>query len=67
MRYSFLDPWHVFLPREAGHVVALCGSGGKTSLLAEIARLWPGEGLPVVATKPTRTQPLADILPVDAS
>lgn len=67
MQYSFLDPWHVFLPRDAGHVVALCGSGGKTSLLAEIARLWAEEGLPVVATTTTRTEPLADFLAVDSA
>ena len=67
MRYSFLDPWHAFLPREAGHVVALCGSGGKTSLLMEIARLWAAEGLPVVATTTTRTEQLADVLAVDST
>ncbi|MBK8165994.1 MAG: putative selenium-dependent hydroxylase accessory protein YqeC [bacterium] len=58
MGFAFIEPWHLFLPRQAGHVVAICGSGGKTSLLGEIARVWAGDGLPVVATTTTRTGPV---------
>lgn len=58
MQFRFLDPWHVFLPREPGHVVALCGSGGKTTILREIARVWSADGVPVVATTTTRTEPV---------
>lgn len=65
MQFGFLDPWHVFLPRTAGHVVALSGSGGKTTLLGEIARAWAAEGLPVVATTTTRTEPVPGFVAVD--
>ena len=65
MRFGFLEPWHVFLPRAAGHVVALSGSGGKTTLLCEIARAWAAEGLPVVATTTTRTEPVPGFMAVD--
>ncbi|MBM4129458.1 putative selenium-dependent hydroxylase accessory protein YqeC [bacterium] len=58
MRFEFLEPWHAFLPRGAGHVVAVCGSGGKTTLLGEVARLWAAEGLAAVATTTTRTAPV---------
>lgn len=58
MGFAFLEPWHLFLPREPGHVVAVSGSGGKTTILGEIARVWAAEGLPVVATTTTRTAPV---------
>jgi len=64
MKFSFLDPWHIFLPQEPGHVVALCGSGGKTTLLQAIAGVWAGQGLAVVATTTTRTEPVEGFLPV---
>ena len=63
MDFAFLPEWHAFLPREPGHVVALCGSGGKTTLLGAIADVWAAEGLPVVATTTTRTEPLAGFVP----
>lgn len=63
MNFSFVDPWHAFLPREGGHVVGICGSGGKTSLLRAIAAQYRAEGRPVVLTTTTRTEPL-DGLPV---
>lgn len=58
MGFAFLEPWHLFLPRERGHVVAVSGSGGKTSILGEVARLWAADGLPFVATTTTRTAPV---------
>ncbi len=58
MGFAFIEPWHAFLPREPGHVVAVCGSGGKTTLLAEVARVWAAEGLSAVATTTTRTAPV---------
>lgn len=64
MRFSFLDPWHIFLPREPGHVVSLGGSGGKTTLLRAIAEVWAGEGLTVAATTTTRTEPVEGFLPL---
>jgi probable selenium-dependent hydroxylase accessory protein YqeC len=65
MRFSFLDPWHLFLPREPGHVVALCGSGGKTTLLRAIAGVWAEQGLPVTATTTTRSEPVEGFLPLE--
>ncbi len=59
MDYQFFEPWHLFLPREAGHVVALFGGGGKTSLLGAMAAVYREEGRPVVLTTTTRTEPPA--------
>lgn len=63
MQFDFLDPWDVFLPRDPGHVVAVSGSGGKSTLVGAIARLWAAEGRPALATTTTRTEPLADFVP----
>lgn len=38
MDFRFFEPWHAFLPREPGHVVACVGAGGKAALLAACAR-----------------------------
>ena len=65
MNFSFVDPWHQFLPREGGHVVALCGSGGKTSLMMALAGWYRQEGVPLFLTTTTRTEPLAGV-PVSA-
>lgn len=62
MRFSFLDPWHLFLPREPGHVVALSGSGGKTTLLRAIAGAWAEQGLSVTATTTTCSEPVEGFL-----
>ncbi len=59
MDFCFLDAWHDFLPREGGHVVAVCGGGGKTSLLAAAAAALRESGAPVAVTTTTRTEPLA--------
>ena len=59
MTFGFVDPWHQFLPREAGHVISLMGSGGKTSLLQVFADLYREIGLPVVLTTTTRSEPLS--------
>jgi probable selenium-dependent hydroxylase accessory protein YqeC len=59
LNFRFVEPWHVFLPRQAGHIVGLCGSGGKTSLLEAIAGVWREDGFSVVATTTTRTEPVA--------
>ena len=64
MNFQFVDPWHLFLPREGGHVVGISGSGGKTSLLRRLAEHYLQEQVPVVLTTTTRTEPLAGIRPV---
>ena len=61
MNYSFLDPWHLFLPREGGHVLSLMGSGGKTSLMRALAQTYEQLGIPVVMTTTTRSEPLAGV------
>lgn len=58
MQHGLLQPWHAFLPREGGHVVALYGSGGKTSLLRACAEVLAAEGVPVIVTATTRSEPL---------
>ena len=65
MNYFFLESWHEFLPREPGHVIGLMGSGGKTSLMRIMADILVGEGLPVVLTTTTRTEPLEGLPVVD--
>lgn len=67
MAFAFLEPWHLFLPRAPGHVVALSGSGGKTTMLGEIARVWSADGVQFVATTTTRTQPVAGFGGVSAA
>ena len=61
MNFTFVDPWHLFLPREAGHVISLMGSGGKTTLMRIMAEVLRAEGIPVVLTTTTRSEPLADL------
>jgi len=60
VNFSFVDPWHLYLPREGGHVISFCGSGGKTSLLKAVAEIYAQADLPLVLTTTTRTEPLAD-------
>jgi probable selenium-dependent hydroxylase accessory protein YqeC len=59
MNYEFLQPWHLFLPRQGGHVIALFGGGGKTSLLAAWSGVLGELRVPVLVTTTTRTEPLA--------
>jgi probable selenium-dependent hydroxylase accessory protein YqeC len=65
MNYFFLENWHDFLPREPGHVVAFMGSGGKTSLMGRVGERLAGEGVGVILTTTTRSEPLAGIVPRD--
>jgi probable selenium-dependent hydroxylase accessory protein YqeC len=58
MDYQFVQPWHDFLPREGGHVITVFGSGGKTSLIAVLVNFYRSEGIPVMVTTTTRTEPL---------
>ncbi len=62
MNFRFVEPWHVFLPRQAGHIVGVSGSGGKTTLLEAIAAVWRDDGFGVVATTTTRTEPPASFV-----
>ncbi len=61
MNFQFVDPWHLFLPREGGHVVGISGSGGKTSLLLRIAEYYRATGQPILLTTTTRTEPLPNV------
>lgn len=61
MNFGFLDPWHQFLPREPGHVIALMGSGGKTSLMLALAEFYRGISQPVILTTTTRSEVLPGI------
>ncbi len=58
MNFSFVEPWHLFLPRDGGHVVALSGSGGKTSLLQVFAAQLASEDVKAIFTCTTRTEAL---------
>lgn len=68
MNFGFADPWHQFLPRETGHVIALMGSGGKTSLMLALAEFYREISQPVVLTTTTRSEILAGVegVPLDA-
>jgi probable selenium-dependent hydroxylase accessory protein YqeC len=61
LNFSFLDPWHLFLPREGGHLIAFMGSGGKTSLLLAFAGVYQAEGIPTILTCTTRSEPLPGV------
>nr|MEE4267285.1 selenium cofactor biosynthesis protein YqeC [Candidatus Krumholzibacteria bacterium] len=61
MNFSFLDPWHVFLPREGGHVISIMGSGGKTSLQRALAEVLRQDRVPVVLTTTTRTEAWSEV------
>ena len=65
MNFGFVDPWHRFLPREAGHVIALMGSGGKTSLMLALADFYREISVPVVLTTTTRSEPLSGLENLD--
>lgn len=65
MNFGFVEPWHGFLPREAGHVISLMGSGGKTSLMMSLAEVCRAISLPVVLTTTTRSEPVPGVTPVD--
>lgn len=58
MKFDFVRPWHAFLPVEPGHVVAVAGSGGKTSLMLSLAATYAEQQVPVLLTTTTRTEPL---------
>ena len=61
MTFGFADPWHVFLPREGGHVVGFMGSGGKTSLQRVVAEVYAAENIPTLLTTTTRCEVLPDL------
>ncbi len=61
MNFEFVDPWHLFLPREPGHVISLMGSGGKTTLMRSFAAVYQELGVPVILTTTTRSEPLSGI------
>ncbi len=67
MNFGFIDPWHQFLPREAGHVISLMGSGGKTSLLLEFAEAYRESGTPVILTTTTMSENLPGVEAVEYS
>ena len=58
MDFAFLTDWHQFLPREAGHVIAFAGGGGKTSLMLACGEQYRAEAVPVILTTTTRSEPV---------
>lgn len=50
-RYAFLDPWTLALPSGPGAVIAVAGSGGKTTLLLRLLRHYRAEGRTVLHTQ----------------
>lgn len=65
MNFGFVDPWHLFLPREPGHVISLMGSGGKTSLMRAMAEVYRELGIPVVMTTTTACEELGGVVEVE--
>ena len=47
-------------------MIALCGSGGKTSLMTTLAAWYHQEGIPHFLTTTTRTEPLTEVHAADA-
>jgi probable selenium-dependent hydroxylase accessory protein YqeC len=58
MSFGFIEPWHLLLPREGGHLLGFMGSGGKTSLLLAAAAVYANDGVPTVLTTTTRCEVL---------
>ena len=51
MSFGFAQPWHLFLPREGGHLVAIGGCGGREDFLSAMVAVYRDEGVAVaVAT-----------------
>lgn len=65
MNFNFVDPWHLFLPREAGHVISLMGSGGKTSLMRVFAEVYRDIAIPAVLTTTTMSEPVSGVEAVE--
>jgi probable selenium-dependent hydroxylase accessory protein YqeC len=61
LKFEFVEPWHLFLPADPGHVISVMGSGGKTSLLKAFAAVYAARDLPVILTTTTLTEPLEDL------
>lgn len=61
MSFGFVDPWHAFLPREGGHVIAFMGSGGKTTLMQTVAAIYEQAGIETVLTTTTRCEVLPSL------
>lgn len=57
MDFTFFAPWHQLLPREVGHVVAVCGGSGKAALLAAVLDVYARDGVPVVCAGPGDEDP----------
>ncbi len=49
MDFRFFEPWHGFLPRDGGHVVACAGAGGKSALLTACTEVFRAEDVPWTA------------------
>ena len=64
MSFSFVEPWHLFLPRDGGHVVAFMGSGGKTTLLQAAAAACAAAGGAAILTTTTRCEVLPGVAAV---
>jgi probable selenium-dependent hydroxylase accessory protein YqeC len=61
VNFGFVDPWHLFLPRDTGHVISVMGSGGKTSLLVSLADFYKGLDQSVVLTTTTMSEPISGV------
>ncbi|MCP4291817.1 MAG: putative selenium-dependent hydroxylase accessory protein YqeC [bacterium] len=67
MNFSFVDPWHLFLPRDGGHVVGICGSGGKTSILKAMGEVLKSENIRAILTNTTRSEAVSGFPVFDLS
>jgi len=65
VNFGFINPWHLFLPRETGHVISLMGSGGKTSLLLSLADVYQEMAQSVVLTTTTMSEPISGVEAVE--
>lgn len=61
MSFSFVDPWHLYLPREGGHLVGISGSGGKTGFMQACAGQLAADHVPVIMSCTTRSEPLPGV------
>lgn len=69
MNFAFLPDWSGFLPRDGGHLIVLRGGGGKTALMAALAKALAAADVPVALARSGADGPLGipglDRRPVD--